>query len=113
KLFCTGHENMESYIKRNLDGILFNLGYLPGGDRRIVTDADKTLKAVQVGLNLLKNGGLIVLVIYTGQAGGQQERDVLLYFSKTLDESVYNVMLYHFLNQKKEPPQVLAIKKRK
>lgn len=112
KLINEGHETMDKFIKVKIDGILFNLGYLPGGDKRITTKANTTIKALKSGLKLLKAGGLIVLVVYTGQQGGKEEKESLLAFCEKLDYREYNVLHYHFMNQEKEPPQVIAIKKR-
>ncbi|AGB40249.1 putative S-adenosylmethionine-dependent methyltransferase involved in cell envelope biogenesis [Halobacteroides halobius DSM 5150] len=112
KLINDGHQNMSNYINQSVDGILFNLGYLPGGNKKVITQAETTLQAVKEGLDLLKAGGVLVLVIYLGHEGGREERQVLFDYAIELDEKAYNVLHYKFINQKKEPPQVLAIKKR-
>ncbi len=112
KLIQQGHEEIGKYLDSNIDGILFNLGYLPGGNREITTRAETTLRAVKTGQRYLKPGGLIVLVIYTEQPGGEGEKEALLKHAEGLNCQEYNVLHYHFLNQSKNPPQVLAIKKR-
>lgn len=112
ELIYAGHENMQDYISETVDGILFNLGYLPGSDKKVITTADTTLQAVESGLDLLARGGLMVVVIYLGHEGGKQEAETLLDYAAELDEKKYNVLHYHFINQSSQPPQVLAIKKR-
>lgn len=53
------HENMDRYAEKGtVQAILFNLGYLPGGDHRIATRPNSTIQAVRVGLELLKPGGI-------------------------------------------------------
>ena len=112
ELIQAGHENMEDYISEPVDGVLFNLGYLPGSDKEVITKADTTVKAVKSGLDLLAVGGLMIVVIYLGHDGGKKEQQALLNYAEGLDEREYNVLHYRFINQSSQPPQVLAIKKR-
>jgi len=112
KLINDGHENIGDYITNPVDGILFNLGYLPGSDKEVITTAKTTLEAVKSGLDLLDLGGLIVVVIYLGHQGGKREQKILLDYATELDEKKYNVLHYRFINQSSQPPQVLAVKKR-
>lgn len=112
ELYQTGHENMILHLKKQPDGILFNLGYLPGSDKEIKTQEKSTLTAVKTGLQLLKSKGIMVLVIYTGHQGGKEEEKALIEFTAGLKQEEFNVLLYSFLNQNNEPAKVLAIKKR-
>ncbi len=112
KLIHDGHEEMGSYIENEVGGVLFNLGYLPGSNKEVITTPQTTIAALKAGLRLLKNGGLIVLVVYTAHQGGAKEKNRLYDFCSQLDDSAYNVLHYHFINQKSEPPQVLGIQKR-
>lgn len=111
-LINDNHQKIERYIDQPLDGIIFNLGYLPGGDQKIITEPETTLNTLKKGLKLLKEGGLVVIVVYTGHPGGSEELDLLLSYTETLDEKEYNVGRYHFINQEANPPQVLAVIKR-
>jgi len=53
--------------------IMFNLGYLPFGDKAIVTTPETTLAGLEQALTLLESGGLISLLAYPGHAGGLVE----------------------------------------
>jgi predicted RNA methylase len=53
--------------------IMFNLGYLPGSDRRIVTQAETTRRALQAGLQLLRPRGVLTAIVYRGHPGGAAE----------------------------------------
>ena len=53
--------------------IMFNLGYLPGGDKQRITTKDTTRKAVSSGLRLLSTGGVMTVTAYRGHPGGQEE----------------------------------------
>ncbi len=111
-LYQTGHEKLELYLKEQPDAILFNLGYLPGSDKQIITEKDTTLAAIQSGFKVLKKRGIIILVIYTGHPGGKAEAQALLNYASKLKQEEANVLVYKFLNQENEPARVLAIKKR-
>ncbi|ACL69950.1 tRNA (mnm(5)s(2)U34)-methyltransferase [Halothermothrix orenii] len=112
-LIHDGHENLDNYIKGQfIDGVIFNLGYLPGGDKKIITTPDTTITALKKCLPLIKPGGIVVIVIYTGHEGGKDEEEKIIKYAEKLNYTEYNVLRYHFINQRKTPPQVLAIKKR-
>ena len=49
-----GHQNLDKYIIEEIDGMIFNLGYLPGGDKEIITNKETTIEALEKGLELLR-----------------------------------------------------------
>lgn len=51
--------------------VAFNLGYLPGGDKTIITKSETTHLALEAAKRILKAGGLISLVVYVGHPGGR------------------------------------------
>jgi glycine oxidase len=53
--------------------IMFNLGYLPGGDKQRTTSAATTTEAIAAGVSLLKPSGVMTVVAYRGHSGGQEE----------------------------------------
>lgn len=115
-LICSGHENIPSFIPPIYHGrikaAVFNLGYLPGGDKSIVTKPETTIHAVEGLLDILAPGGIIVLVVYHGHPEGKRERDMLLQYASRLDQKLFHVLRYEFINQKNDPPFIIAIEKR-
>mgnify|MGYP001826823113 CR=1 FL=1 len=75
------HQDMLQRIPTEWRGqiaaITFNLGYLPGGDKQITTDAASTLAALEQSLHLLQNGGVLSVLAYRGHPGGAQEADAV------------------------------------
>ena len=69
-------------LKNKVSLILFNLGYLPGGNKLITTKANTTLKAIKSGLNLLNNKGKILVVFYPHKEGKKEATTVLNYLKK-------------------------------
>ncbi|MFW6035607.1 MAG: class I SAM-dependent methyltransferase [Halothermotrichaceae bacterium] len=112
KIIKDNHKNVKKYIESSVSGILFNLGYLPRGDKNKPTTAADTLQAVKKGIELLKTGGILVLVCYTEHSGGKEEFNTVHNYLKELKQDEFNVLHYHFLNQLKTPPQVLGAIKR-
>ncbi|MDN4493741.1 class I SAM-dependent methyltransferase [Ureibacillus aquaedulcis] len=106
-----GHENIAKYVHQEVAGAIFNLGYLPGADHTIVTKGNTTILAIEQLLQLLKVGGIIVLVIYHGHDGGKEERDEVLRFVSSLPQKYVHVLRYEFINQKNDPPFIVALEK--
>lgn len=115
-LIKMGHENLRASIpeevQRKIKGAIFNLGYLPGGDKKITTKAATTISAVQQLLEVMPSEGIIVLVIYHGHAEGAMERDELLEYCQQIDQQKAHILQYQFINQKNNPPFIVAIEKR-
>lgn len=53
--------------------VLFNLGYLPGGDHHKTTNRSSTLPALQAAATLLRPGGLLSVLCYPGHPEGAEE----------------------------------------
>ncbi len=68
---------------RRFRAIVFNLGYLPGGDRKIVTQRETTLRAIDSAERLLEPGGVMTVIAYPGHDAGKDEETAL----RTLIES--------------------------
>jgi len=80
-LLHAGHEEMEARLPREVHGrlaaVMFNLGYLPGSDKQVVTAPTTTLQALEQAARLLAPGGLLSILAYRGHPGGQEEADAV------------------------------------
>lgn len=106
-----GHENVANYIHKPVSAAIFNLGYLPGSNHEIVTKPITTIQAIESLLKLLKVGGMIVLVVYHGHEGGKDERDEVIRYVSNLPQKHVHVLRYEFMNQKNDPPFIIALEK--
>ncbi|WP_096551626.1 class I SAM-dependent methyltransferase [Ureibacillus thermosphaericus] len=113
RVILDGHEQLTKYVQEEVAGAIFNLGYLPGGNHDIITKGETTISAIEQLLSLLKIGGMIVLVIYHGHEGGKEERDAVIEFVKSLPQKYVHVLRYEFINQKNDPPFIIALEKMK
>lgn len=110
------HAMMDTYIPENLhgniSGAIFNLGYLPRSDKKIITQPTSTIEAIEKSLDFLKMNGLVIVVVYHGHEGGTEEKDSVIQFTENLAQEDYAVLKYQFINQRNNPPFVIAIQKR-
>ncbi|HPZ42507.1 MAG TPA: class I SAM-dependent methyltransferase [Bacillota bacterium] len=111
QLFQAGHEEMEKFVSGPVDAVIFNLGYLPGCDHGVTSSADTTVKAVQAALNLLRSGGRVSIVVYTGHPGGIEEYQKLEEMASALDGKHFHVLRINFLNRSQRAPSVIVIEK--
>jgi hypothetical protein len=72
---------------------MFNLGYLPGGDKQRTTAASTTLAALHASLSLLAQGGVISLLAYTGHPGGREEAELVKGWAEALPRDLFDIAL--------------------
>lgn len=104
-LLLDSHERISRYAPPgSVSCIVFNLGYLPGGDHSMATKAKTTILALKDSLPLLKNGGLISLCIYSGGDSGFEEKEAVLSWLSGLDPGKYLVIRSDYYNRPNNPP---------
>lgn len=111
KLINDGHQNLDKYVKENVKTVMFNLGYLPGGDHSIGTQGNTTIEAIKKSMLLIPVGGVISIVVYCGGDSGFDEKNSVLEFVKTLDSKMFSVMQLEYVNQVNCPPILICIEK--
>ncbi|MDK2866130.1 MAG: hypothetical protein PWP51_2108 [Clostridiales bacterium] len=113
KLICDSHAHLKQYLDSEvLDAAVFNLGYLPGGDKTITTKAESTLAAIDQTLKCLKRGGLMYVLCYIGHPNGEEEYQCLSTKLRLLPQSAFDVMMVDFINQSGKPPIMWVIEKK-
>lgn len=110
-LIKDNHANIDNHIHCKLDFIIYNLGYLPNGDKSIITKADSTIESIKKSLRLLGNNGLLLINSYTGHIGGFEENKQIENLLRILDQKCFNVLKHTFINQKNFPPILYVIEK--
>lgn len=103
---------MNQYVTE-ADVIMFNLGYLPEGDKSITTSVDSTLEALNTALELVKVDGCVSVMLYWGHEAGKIERDAVLKFTDGLNSKKFHTVYVSMPNQKKCPPEIVLITKKK
>ncbi|MBS3886581.1 MAG: methyltransferase domain-containing protein [Dethiobacter sp.] len=103
------HAKMAAYSQTTFDAAMFNLGYLPQADHAIVTKPESTVAALDFATKQLNKGGIITILVYTGHEGGREEWEKVREFSLALPQQQFTVLEYRLINQKNNPPFLLAI----
>ena len=105
QLFLDSHSNMDIYAEAESAAcIMFNLGYLPGGDHQVATKAETTICALEKGLKLLRKNGIMSVCIYSGGDSGFEEKDAVMEWLRQLDSRKYLVMVTQYYNRPNHPP---------
>ncbi|MGZ4970823.1 MAG: class I SAM-dependent methyltransferase [Methylobacter sp.] len=114
-LIQASHAVMDAEIPADLHGkiraIMFNLGYLPGGDKSVITQTDSTLKALNIAVKILAIEGVITLLAYPGHPGGDLETDQVKNWCEQLDNKQFEVNTIYSTEHKDTAPRLFVIRK--
>ena len=111
ELHAVGHQHMAEYVNGPVKCVVFNLGWLPGGDKSITTHWETTREAVSAALSLLMKGGVCTICAYPGHAAGDEERLALIDWLSALRPQEFNVLHQRFLNAGAGAPECFVIQK--
>ena len=113
-LVHAGHEALSEHMpddeSRSLTAVMFNLGYLPGAPREIITRSETTLAGLRQSLHHLACRGLITLVLYPGHPGGAEEADAVRSYTQNLPEE-FAVTQYARINSQRPAPELIVIER--
>lgn len=105
------HEEIK-FVQEPVGAIMFNLGYLPGGNKEITTEAASTTRAIESGLAVLRPGGIMTVVIYWGHPAGEVEKTAVESFCQSISQQDCLVLKYQYVNQQNQAPFLLAMERR-
>ena len=83
--------------------IVYNLGYLPGGDKSITTRTEDTLTSLGLSTQILDSTGALSITCYPGHDEGQREEKEILSWAKNLSSDKWRVCLHQWINQHRSP----------
>ena len=89
---------------------VYNLGYLPGGDKTQTTKTHSTLASLQKMEPLLQRGGAISMTCYPGHAEGEAELQILLQYVQQLSPKEWSCCHHTWENRHKSPTLLLIQK---
>ena len=111
-VICDSHHKFKEYIKEEVDCIMYNLGFLPGGNKEITTQHNTSLKSIEEGVEILSSGGIMSICIYRGHDEGKVEETCIMEFLKKLPKSKFGVMIHSFLNRAETAPMLVIVEKK-
>jgi len=114
-LVLASHANLLQVLPEHVHGrvaaVMFNLGYLPGGDKAVITRADSTLEALAAACRVLAKSGIITVLAYPGHAGGDNETDRLVEWMRSLDPDQFKTELVLSQFDKPGAPRLFILRK--
>ncbi len=115
ELVCCDHSRLGEIIPadfhQRIGAIMFNLGYLPGGDHCQITQTDSTLAAINASLNLLRPGGILTVLAYPGHPGGAAEAEAVSDLLAGLDPATYQTQVIFASSESDRAPRLFVAKK--
>ena len=111
ELLHAGHERLKEFVAEAVKAVIFNLGYLPSGDREIRTTAETTVAALEQAGNLLLPSGIILIAVYTGHEGGDEEWLAVKEWAEALSPLEFNVWQSRQLNRSEKAPFLVVVEK--
>ncbi len=108
QLFQQSHVNFPSLANAvPVKLVVYNLGYLPRGNKQFTTQTPTTLQSVQKALSLIISGGAVSITCYPGHPEGASEEKALLELVGQLSPSDWNVCYHTFPNRRAAPSLLL------
>lgn len=108
---CAGHERIAEHVNGPVRAAVFNLGYLPGGERAAVTRPGTTLAALEQAAALLLPGGIMTIAVYTGHPGGAEEGRAVEHWAAGLQPRGFNTWKSSQLNRSESAPYLVLVEK--
>lgn len=102
-LIHDSHHRLAEYIKEPIDAGIFNLGFLPGGDKRVTTLRETTLPAIEAAINAVKPGGCLLIAIYPGHEEGCIEGQLICEMLAKRDQREFSAYRFNVLNAPTSP----------
>jgi len=108
---CGSHAYFPTTIlPQSVACIVYNLGFLPGSDKSVITKTESTLTSLTHAVDLIKTGGLVSVMAYQGHQGGGDETQAVIDFFETLPLTApeWRLNMYGIENQPVAPVLIVA-----
>ncbi len=102
-LIHASHHFVKDYVKEPFRAGMFNLGYLPGGDKRITTMRETTMPAIAAAIDLMAPDAILNIAVYPGHAEGEAEGKMICDYLEGLSRHKVCATLVKILNSPTSP----------
>ena len=89
--------------------VMFNLGYLPGGDHAVTTRTESSLTAISTALSLVRAGGIVTVLAYPGHAGGDDEAGNVQNLIDELPAAEFETSIHRSATTSETAPRLFVI----
>jgi hypothetical protein len=83
--------------------VVYNLGYLPKGDKTITTKSETTLESLIKSFNILPKGGALSVTCYPGHEEGFREEKMIVEWARYLPRDKSSVCYHQWINRPNSP----------
>lgn len=91
---------------------MYNLGFLPGSDKRVVTTAGDTLASLRSAAELLAPRGVLLVHAYGGHPGGREELEAVDAWHAALPFEHWMAARYALHNKSRNPEALFLAERR-
>ncbi|HPJ23686.1 MAG TPA: class I SAM-dependent methyltransferase [Bacillota bacterium] len=105
-LFKESHDLFDIFVSQNIDLAIYNLGYLPSGNRDIKTSAPIVINSLNKALERLNKNGIVVIVIYLHD---MLESEAIMKYASNLGPEFDSIR--HDILNKEKSPYIIEIRK--
>lgn len=102
-LILDSHHNVKKYVDVPIKAGMFNLGYLPGSDKKVTTMRSTTLPAIQAAIELMDKDAIILIAVYPGHKEGEEEGKLICEYLSTLSRYKVCATRINILNSATSP----------
>lgn len=106
------NERLPIELVGQVAAVMFNLGYLPGGDRQVTTQPDSTRQAILHAIQLLRPNGVMTILAYTGHDGGASEAKSVAEIVDTIAPDQIEVTTIESPPGKRPGPRMFHVKRK-
>lgn len=110
------HSRMSAILPADAVGrvgaVMFNLGYLPSGDHAVVTASATTIPALAAAATLLRSGGVLSVLAYTGHPGGEEEAEAVRTWTDGLSPDEFTTEILAPGDPRSRPPVLFLIRRK-
>ena len=110
-LIKASHHLVKDYVKEPFCVGMFNLGWLPGGDKSVTTLHETTIPAIEAAIDLLDHGGGILIAVYPGHPEGEVEGRMVTELLSSYSRFQFTISCLRIINSPSSPFFFLVEKK--
>ena len=104
RLICASHDRANEFVKTKIKAGMFNLGYLPGANRKqLTTKRSTTIPAVSAALDMLDDNAVLLVAVYPGHPEGAAEGRELTEFFAGISRFKYSIAEFRMVNSPESP----------
>lgn len=110
-LIKASHHLASEYVHEEICVGMFNLGWLPGGDKSVTTLHETTLPAIEGAIRMLAHGGGLLVAVYPGHPEGEVEGRMVTEMLASYSKYQFTVSCLKIINSPTSPFFFLVEKK--